>query len=415
MASEPLTPHQRNVLLLLWLATLPAAFVNTVFTQTVAYAATEFDISTSGQGFGAAIVRWGVLIALPFALTADKFGRRRMIVALAWLAPIVTSLGALSPSFSVLVATQAVGRPLGISLSVFVIVFATEEMGNNTRAWALSVLAVASGVGAGSAVAALPLAGISQTSWRYVYLVGLAWLFVAVVLTKKLPETRRYLALQVQQAEESPTHQSAAVHARIRLERLWLQIVVAILLNIFIASASIFQIRYLKDVRGYSASLVAAYSILTAIPASLGLVIGGRLADKNGRKLIAVISVPLGSLLVAGSFAFSGPLMWMSALSGGILLGLSYPAMAVFRNELFPTAHRNFASAIITTASLIGGSAGLIAAGVLLDRGASYASVMLSFALGPVLVSLLVALKYPETAHRKLEDLNPEDVQLQVL
>jgi len=56
-ASEPLTSQQKSVLWLLWLATLPSAFVNTVFTQTVAYAATEFDISTSGQGFGAAIVR----------------------------------------------------------------------------------------------------------------------------------------------------------------------------------------------------------------------------------------------------------------------------------------------------------------------------------------------------------------------
>ena len=414
-ASEPLTSQQKSVLWLLWLATLPSAFVNTVFTQTVAYAATEFDISTSGQGFGAAIVRWGVVIALPFALTADKFGRRKMIVALAWLAPIVTSLGALSPTFSVLVATQTIGRPLGIALSVFVIVFATEEMGNNTRAWALSVLAVASGVGAGSAVAALPLAGISQSSWRYVYLVGLAWLFVAVVLTKKLPETRRFLALSNEQRKEDHAHQSAAVHAHIHQDRLWLQIAVAILMNVFVAAASIFQIRYLKDVRGYSATLVAAYSILTAIPASFGLVIGGRLADKNGRKRLAVISIPVGSILIACSFALSGPIMWVSALSGGIFLGLAYPAMAVFRNELFPTAHRNLASAIITTASLIGGSAGLISAGVLLDQGVSYARVMLGFALGPVLVALLVAFKYPETAHRDLEDLNPEDAQLHVL
>ena len=414
-ASEPLTSQQKSVLWLLWLATLPSAFVNTVFTQTVAYAATEFGISTSGQGFGAAIVRWGVVIALPFALTADKFGRRKMIVALAWLAPLVTSLGALSPSFSVLVATQTIGRPLGIALSVFVIVFATEEMGNNTRAWALSVLAVASGIGAGSAVASLPLAGISQSSWRYVYLVGIAWLFVAVVLTKKLPETRRFLALSNEQRKEDSTHQSAAVHAHIHQDRLWLQIAVAILMNVFVAAASIFQIRYLKDVRGYSATLVAAYSILTAIPASFGLVIGGRLADKNGRKRLAVISIPTGSILVACSFALSGPIMWVSALSGGIFLGLAYPAMAVFRNELFPTAHRNFASAIITTASLIGGSAGLISAGVLLDQGVSYARVMLGFVLGPVLVALLVAFKYPETAHRDLEDLNPEDAQLHVL
>ena len=60
------------MLKLLWLACLPAAYVNTVFTQTVAYASTEFGISEQGQGFAAAIVRWGVIIAIPIASYADK-------------------------------------------------------------------------------------------------------------------------------------------------------------------------------------------------------------------------------------------------------------------------------------------------------------------------------------------------------
>jgi hypothetical protein len=40
---------------------------------------------------------------------------------------------------------------------------------------------------------------------------------------------------------------------------------------------------------------------------------------------------------------------------------------------------------------------------------------MMGFAIGPVLVAVLVFLKYPETAHRKLEELNPEDSLLQIL
>ena len=151
-APEPLTARQKSVLKLLWLACLPAAYVNTVFTQTVAYASTEFGISEQGQGFAAAIVRWGVIIAIPIASYADKVGRRRVIIGLAWIAPLIISLGALSPSFAFLVATQTMGRPLGIALTVFVLVFATEEMGNNTRAWALNILAIGSGVGAASDV-----------------------------------------------------------------------------------------------------------------------------------------------------------------------------------------------------------------------------------------------------------------------
>ena len=406
-APEPLTSRQKRVLKLLWLACLPAAYVNTVFTQTVAYAATEFSISERGQGFAAAIVRWGVFIAIPIAAYADKVGRRRVIIALAWCAPLIITLGALSPSFTFLVATQTIGRPLGIALTVFVLVFATEEMGTNTRAWALSILAVGSGVGAGSAVGAIPLAGFSESSWRLVYLIGIAWLAVAFVLSRSLPETERFLALHDEQLHHTD------VHTHIHRDRLWLQIAVAVLTNVFVATASIFQSRYLKDVRGYSAFEISMFITITTIPATVGLVAGGRLADKIGRKAVAIATVPTGTLLFASSFAMHGISMWLIAIVGGVLLGISYPAMAVFRSELFPTAHRNMASILIMVASLIGGSIGLVVAGFLLDSGMSYGRVMLTFALGPVLVALLVALKYPETAHLELEDINPEDAHLQ--
>jgi MFS family permease len=397
------------VLKLLWLACLPAAYVNTVFTQTVAYASTEFNISEQGQGFAAAIVRWGVVIAIPLAALADRIGRRKIIISLAWLAPLVISLGAFAPSFAVLVATQTVGRPLGISLTVFVLVFATEEMGTNTRAWALSILAVGSGVGAGSAVGAIPLAGISESSWRLVYLIGIGWLAVAYVLTRSLPETTRFLALH----EEQIHHTDVETH--IHRDRLWMQIAVAVLTNVFVATASIFQSRYLKDVREYSPLEISLFITITTIPATVGLVAGGRLADKVGRKVVAVATVPTGTMLYALSFTTQGAAMWFFAIVGGILLGISYPAMAVFRSELFPTAHRNMASALIMVASLIGGSVGLIGAGVLLDNGMTYGRVMTTFALGPVLVAVLVALRYPETAHLELETINPEDAHLKSL
>lgn len=408
-APEPLTSRQKSVLKLLWLACLPAAYVNTVFTQTVAYASTEFNISEQGQGFAAAIVRWGVVIAIPLAALADRIGRRKIIISLAWLAPLVISLGAFAPSFAVLVATQTVGRPLGISLTVFVLVFATEEMGTNTRAWALSILAVGSGVGAGSAVGAIPLAGISESSWRLVYLIGIGWLAVAYVLTRSLPETTRFLALH----EEQIHHTDVETH--IHRDRLWMQIAVAVLTNVFVATASIFQSRYLKDVREYSPFEISLFITITTIPATIGLVAGGRLADKVGRKVVAVATVPTGTMLYALSFTTQGAAMWFFAIVGGILLGISYPAMAVFRSELFPTAHRNMASALIMVASLIGGSVGLIGAGVLLDNGMTYGRVMTTFALGPVLVAVLVALRYPETAHLELETINPEDAHLKSL
>ncbi|MFM9173226.1 MAG: hypothetical protein ACKOQU_10655, partial [Acidimicrobiaceae bacterium] len=78
--TPPLTSRQRTILWLLALACVPATYANTLFTQTVAFAAQDFAISEQGQGIGAAIIRWGVVISLPLAALADRIGRRRLII-----------------------------------------------------------------------------------------------------------------------------------------------------------------------------------------------------------------------------------------------------------------------------------------------------------------------------------------------
>ena len=381
------------------LASMSSAYVNTLFTQTVAYAAEEFDIGTSGQGIGAAIVRWGIIISLPLVALADRRGRRPMIVALAWAAPVVSALGAVSPSFEFLVGTQTIGRPLGLTLDILIAVVAIEEMPRDGRAYASGVLAVLSGVGAGIAVASLPLADLGTTSWRWVYVVTLAWTLAAAAITRLLPESVRFVP-----RDAVPPAQRSADMAMLRRNIVRICAVV-FLTNVFIATVSIFQNRYLKDVRGYSATLVAVFTVATSSPASIGLIVGGRIADDKGRRVLGATMVPLGAALFAMSFATSGATMWIVAIAGGIAFGVSYPALAVYRGELFPTSVRSLAGGIIMTSALIGGSIGLVGGGLVLDNDIPYGTVMLWLVLGPVVASLIVWFSYPETAHRSLEEI----------
>jgi MFS family permease len=378
---------------------MSAAFINTLFTQTVAYAADEFNISKSGQGTGAAIVRLGIVICLPLVALADRRGRRPMMIAMAWAAPLVSALGAIAPSYSFLVATQAVGRPLGLTLDILIAVVAIEEMPRDGRAYATGILAVLSGIGGGIAVASLPLADISLTSWRYIYVIGLMWLIIAYALMKWLPESERFIR------HTPKTKMRAAYIADALRGNLGRICSVVFLTNIYIATASIFQNRYLKEERGYTAAQVALFTIITSSPATFGLIIGGRVADERGRRILGATLVPIGAFLLALSFSTSGATMWLVAIAGGLAFGISYPALAVYRGELFPTRTRGVAGGIIMTSALFGGIIGLVGGGWFLDANGSYGQVMMWLVIGPVIASAIVWFRYPETAHRELDDI----------
>ena len=399
---DRLSARQVRLLGLLAAASVSAAFANSVFTQTVNFAADSFGISKTGQGVGGVIVRLGVIIAVPFAIVADRLGRRRMIVMTAWLAPLFCVLGAAAPNFWVLVATQAVGRPLGLALALLIGVAVAEEMPRSSRAYALSVLAMASGFGAGVAVMALRLADLGPNGWRLVYLLSLLWLLIAWDLSRGLPETERF---------ESHQASFAPGHAAPRLDRSRFAIIclVAVSANLFVAPASFFQNRYLDDVRHYSGGGIALFTVCTATPASIGLVAGGKLADAIGRRMLLLICLPLSTVFVVAAFSIGGPLMWAGALVGGITAGLAYPAFNVYRAELFPTGNRGRANGWITAVSLAGSSGGLLLAGALLDRGWTYGAVMALMGVGQVVAAIIAFVAYPETAHLELEQLNPED------
>lgn len=395
------TAGERRTLALLGLASLPFAFINTLFTQTVSFAADDFGRSDADIGFGAAVVRWGVLIVPPIALVADRVGRRRVLVTTAWAAPILAALGAMAPSYGWLVASQAVARPLALVMNVMILVILTEEMSSDLRARSIGYVAIASSAGAGAAVIALPLADVSPSGWRVLYALSLLWLPVAFVLARHLRETSRFTRLG---ANGSAAESSSIVPAR-----LVVQVVAGFLTSIFVGAASVYLVNYLRDERNFDALTVSAFTVVTALPSGLGILVGGRLADLRGRRAIGALMLAVGSLLVAGSFAVQGVAMWVSEIVGGICLGIAFPALGVYRGEMFPTARRGLGASTVTAGNLIGGSVGLIAAGTLLDAGWSYARVMGTLAIAPLIVSVVVICSFPETARRELEQINPRD------
>jgi MFS family permease len=394
---DRLDERAAGILGVLAAASLVAGYLGTVLTQTITYAVDDFDVSGDrAQGTALATVRIGIALALVLVAVADRKGRRLVLLVAAPGLPLRRDR-ALAPSLGWLTASQTAARAFSTALALLIAIVAAEEMPRGSRAYAVSVLGMAAALGAGTCVLFLPLADLGERAWRILYLVPLLALPLIRGIARRLPESRRF----------------GAPHANAGLAghggRLALLAASAFLLSLFTAPASQFQNEYLRDERGFSAAGIAAFTILTNTPGGIGIVIGGRLADVRGRRIVGAVGLIGGVGATVLMYLSEGPGIYVWSVIGAVVGAATVPALGVYGPELFPTSLRGRANGVIGLCGVLGASAGLLAAGTLSDRFGGLGPALSVLAVGPAVVVALVLVAYPETAHRELEDINPED------
>jgi len=404
---DRLDARAATVLGLLCAVQIVDGYLGTVLTQTLTFAADEFHRDNTAQGFVLGGVRAGVLIALVTVTIADRRGRKSLLIAAGIGSCIFTFLGGLSTGLWMLGSTQLIARGMSTALGILIVIVAAEEMPARSRAWAASVLVLSAGLGSGMAVWILPVADLDVRGWRVVYLMAILGIFVVRAVGKRLPETSRFQRLE-HQDPRSPIDVDS-LRAR-RRRRLTLLAASAFLLAIFAAPASGFQNDFLKDERGFSAAQISLFTLVTSTPAGLGVLMGGWLAETRGRRPTGAIGVVLGTAMAVLSYMSHGVGLWIFAFGGVVLGGMAVPALAVYGPELFGTHDRGRANGTIVTIGVAGSAIGLVIAGSLSDSmGGSVAPALSLLAIGPMIVAVMVAVLYPETAATELEDINPED------
>lgn len=394
---ERLDRRAASVLGLLCSLTLAAGYLGTLLSQTATFAADEFGSSTTAQSGALAATRIGVLVVVVLAALADRAGRRQMVGIAAVAGCITAATGALAPNLALLTVSQIVARGFGTALLLLIAIVSTEEMPGGSRAYAYSLLTMTAGLGSGMCLWVLPIADVDERAWRVLYVLPLLFLPMIVGVLRRLPETKRFAAPHV----EAPI----AGHGR----RFWLLAITAALLAVFAAPASQLGNEFLRDERGFSAARVVLFTTVTVTPGGLGIILGGRLADLRGRRLVAAVGITGGTILVVAQYVFAGWSMWLTAVGGSVLAGAVAPSYSVYRSELFPTSLRGKLGGVVEALSVLGSAIGLLLVGALVDGGWSYGRAFAWLAAAPLVVAVVVLAAFPETAHRELEDINPED------
>ncbi len=409
---DQLTASAAATLSLLCVFAALAGYLGTLLTQTNTFFKEEFGVSDRQIGVMLAAVRVGALLAAVIAALADRRGRRRVLLWSAVAGCVVTATGALAPNLAALGVSQTVARAFSTALVLVISIIAVEEMPAGSRAFAVSVLSATGALGAGFAVMLVTVAGFGPAAWRILFLVPLAAVPVVLRMGRQIPETRRFTASDDRSPPSHGPRRRWQIPHGIDRGRLLLLSASGLSLSLFVLPASSFLNEYLRTDRGFSAGTITLFQILTNTPGGIGIVVGGKLADRRGRRLIGAVGVGAGVVFTVGMYLVGGWSIWLLSVLGTVFGAMAVPALGVYGPELFPTAARGAANGVINLASVVGSAIGLVLAGVLSDRLGGLGPAMAVLSIGGVAVVLLVLFLYPETASLELEDLNPHDAPL---
>jgi MFS family permease len=367
----------------------------------------EFAISQASASVWIAIVYLGALPAVLLARSADRHGRRRMLLVAIAAYTVMTGGTALAPDLGTFVALQFVARFFLVAQASLVWTIVAEELPAGARGFGFGWLAMLSALGTGwAAILNGSVIAPLHLSWRWLYVGAMPVLLVVVNLRHSLGETDRYRAAVLRGATAVRwTEITRPPHRR----RLAILCLVAVIANLT-AQATVYVIDFMESQRHLSASaasftLVAAGAL--AIPV---LLLAGSASDRIGRKPVLCSFL---IITVIGLFCFfelaRGELSLFASLAL-VYIGVfgSWPTGTGFGTELFPTELRAFGNSFGAGARYLGQSISFFVAGALIGSTGNLPHTVLILSAGPLVAAVIVAAAFPETGGKELEEIAPE-------
>jgi len=400
-----LEDRHRRLLLLLGAACFAEGFDFATLTVVLPQIRDTFHLTHSEADMWIAVLYLGALPALFWGRRADRRGRRGVLLMSIVGFTIASAATALSPNIQMFVACQFVTRCFIATQVAIAWTMAAEDLPAPQRGFGFGVLALSSALGTGlSAIVQAVVLSPLDASWRWLYVLAVPFLLVVVALSRRLPESSRYLNLA---AQHDPEQGALRYLTRPPFRRPLLQICLMVLLANLTTEATVFAIDFLESDRGLSSSSANLLLVLAGLVALPVLTFAGRLSDRVGRRRVCATGLVVQA---AGLLAFF--VVAHGVLQLGIALGLTYLGLFAawttgnaFAVEVFPTALRGASSASASMAKLLGHSASFALAGVLLAATHRTSVTVSVLVAGPVLAAAIIAVALPETSRRELTDL----------
>ena len=383
------TLRDRRAVFLMSLTAFVFTFAGSALPHTEPFARASLDLSRGGMLWIFSIVRAASLLGVLFGIFADRFGRRRPFLLAFTLLPIGNLITAAFRGPVAFTLGQSLTRIGLIAVAALTVVILAEELSPHIRAFGLGIHAIAASMGGGLGLILLPLAERSDESWRILFWLSGFGLLLFPLLVRFVAESRAFVRYEAKITFRRALSAGLARH-------FWPLAGMAFFIALFSSPTLDLALERLIVDLEWDASAARFLLIVFAGLGSLGLVLGGRLADRVGRRETTLLALVMG---LVGGVAFynvsSGWLLAPAVFLATFGASMLTPAFAAHRAELFPTRVRAMAGGWLTNVAILGSITGFLIGALVVDEiGLSVTMALLSSGL---VVAMLLVLRLPET------------------
>ena len=401
--------EQRRLVMLVGVALLINHFDLNISSFALPQIQRAFNVPEEQLGIWIAISRLGVLGAFILGFSADRVGRRAVLM---WTI-IGTTLVSLTTAFAQTAfqyfALQTLMRALAYAEEIVCFVVVVEVMAKNRRGWAVGRLSALGTLGAGIAAGLYGAFGGMTDGWRILYIIGGVGLAFLAIARRSLKETDRFqTALDERKAATEKVSVFAPLISLVRESPgRFLALAATTIPFIFgTASAIAFVSKRFQNDLGYTPHGMAMLFIAGGALSYNIYYVGGSLTDRFGRKRSLFITIPLCALMYGVLYLSPHVVIatgaWVVALS---LMFMSEMILSMLGSELFSTDRRSTAAGARVAIGVVAGAVGLATESLLYGYfGSHTATIAALLCVAPL--SLVALLFLPETASRELEEIS---------
>lgn len=377
--------EKRLVLSVIGTLTFASVYATLVMAPVLTQISDEFGVSTGTAGLVAAAYGGpGIVTSLLIGPYSDRFGRKRFLVAGAFVMGIFTIVSALAPTFELLIAARAIAG-IGGSLifpnanALIGDLFAYRERGR--------AMSTVIGFNTMASVIGVPVAGVvaEATSWRVsVGLVGVIAIVAGIGLATFLRPARTNInADRIWGMYRLILSNPSAVFA----------IISSFLGSLYWFTWITYLVVFFQKTYGLSEGTASTYSLTLGLGVLVGSQIGGRVGDRIGHRRVVAGTIVASGLILLALTAAPPPLIAAAAMNLllSAVIGARFATNTSLLTEQVPEARGTlfaFSSATASLSIVVGAAIG----GFFVDT-IGFAAIGV-FCMGAALLSSVIVLAF---------------------